>query len=312
VPVTRWYETLDARARSLKQAGDPRTLAQLRFDLATSTYPCESHAVEAAPPHGAAGLRSHHVEPASTDCRVSRPVQAHVTVPVETALGLSNEPAWLDGYGWLSAPSTRLLLVDAQLRRVCVQSSTGQLVDVAARDVRPPPTPAGLRAALAGMVLDEVEVHDVGWRTEEQHDPSSPLRDLVALRDRFCDGPTGTRRSARRAELDHDVPYPAGPTAAWNLVARAQRTHQLKHWGWTPLRTPTSTVWFSPAGQVVEVAHLRAVPPGVDPDAVLPDADDLAAVDDAQLREPAADARPWLPRDERQEALPAWLEPAPV
>lgn len=37
VPLTRWYATLDARARALRQAGDPRTLAALRFDLATST-----------------------------------------------------------------------------------------------------------------------------------------------------------------------------------------------------------------------------------------------------------------------------------
>ena len=56
------------------------------------------------------------------DCRMSRPVQAVIVVPVETALGLSNEPAWLDGYGWLDAPSSRLLLLDAALRRMCIDA----------------------------------------------------------------------------------------------------------------------------------------------------------------------------------------------
>jgi hypothetical protein len=57
-------------------------------------------------------------------------VQAHVIVPVETALGLSNEPAWLDGYGWISAPTCRLLLIDAELRQICAKSGSGELVDL--------------------------------------------------------------------------------------------------------------------------------------------------------------------------------------
>jgi hypothetical protein len=332
VPVTRWYASLDARARALRQAGDPRTLDNLRFDLATSTFPCATHAPAdgnaadgpvgaAAPADGAAGaveagLRPSFVESASTDCRLSRPVQASITVPVETALGLSNEPAWLDGYGWLSAPTTRLLLVDAELRQVCAQSSTGQLVDVAARDVRPPPTPAGVRASLLDMVLDPITLTGTGARREDQHDPSPPLRELVELRDGFCDGPTGTRASAKRCDADHEIPYPHGPTAAWNLVARSRRTHQLKHYGWTPLRTPTSIFWFSPAGQVVEVARHQQRPPGIDPDpgrkAGLPDPDELTQLEQAQLQPPIEDDhRPWLPASERDTTSWGWLDDHP-
>ena len=40
----RWFGTLDQQARTLKQAGDPRTLDALRYDLATSTFPCTTHA----------------------------------------------------------------------------------------------------------------------------------------------------------------------------------------------------------------------------------------------------------------------------
>ena len=120
---------------------------------------------------------------------MSRPVQANVTVLVESALGLSNEAGWLGGFGWLSVPTCRLLLVDAELRRVCVQAGTGQVVAVAGRDVRPPPTAAGLREALLGMVVDDATVSSSACRVADQHDPSPPLRELVELRDRSATAP---------------------------------------------------------------------------------------------------------------------------
>ena len=385
VPLTRWHSTLDTRARALRAAGDPRTLDNLRFDLATSTFPCTTHppashtpashtpasptpaarpSQHPAPPPPAsgpneptgldglsdssaapadlialagltglaelvemtaAGLRPSGVEPASTDCRRTRPVQALITVPVETALGLSNEPGWLDGYGWISAPTTRQLLVDAELRRACAQTSTGALVDLTDRQQRPPPTPDGIRDALIEMVLHDTELHDLGWRTEADHDPSEPLRDYVTLRDRTCDGPSGTRTSARRCELDHDSPHPDGPTAAWNLAARASRTHQLKHYGWTPLRTATGTTWISPAGQTIHTPRHTQPPPGIDPGPAsgahashsddhpqsrLPDPRLLAETDQHQLT-PADldDLPPWLPTSERHNPTTwTWLD----
>ena len=269
------------------------------------------------------GLRPSFTEPASSDCRRSRPSQVNLALPVETALGLSNEPGWLDGYGWLSAPTCRQLLVDAELRRICVQSGTGQLVDVADTVVRPTPTPAGMRRSVLDMVLDDVTLGrnptgaDPGgppedcpaWQEEPQHDPSISLARFVRLRDRVCDGPTQSWTPAARADLDHDTPWPDGPTAAWNLAARGRRTHLLKHTGWTPLRTPTSTIWISPAGQTIEVDRLQFVPPGIDTDhdgwlgdVALPDADELHALDLEQLtpREDG-DLPPWLPHDERPE-----------
>lgn len=329
VPLTRWHARLEQQARALKQAGDPRGLDALRFDLATSAFPCRVHVpsdpdTTAAQPRPGepeatgqpaatpAGLRPSFVEAAGSDCRMSRPVQALVVVPVETALGLSNEPAWLDGYGWLSAPTTRQLLVDAELRRVCAQSATGRLVDVADRAVRPPPTPAGVRAGLLDVVLSPTTLTGAADRVEPDHDPSEPLRRFVVLRDRACDGPTGPQVPAGRCHLDHDEPHPHGPTAAWNLVARSARTHQLKHYGWIPLRTASSTIWTSPAGQLVEVPHHVEPPPGIDPDdveqPVLPDPDELDLVDRAQLEPPGDDGPPWLPAAERDTTPWTWLE----
>jgi len=333
VPLTRWYATVDARARALKAAGDPRTLDALRFDLATSSYPCDTHApadptqppaavdnradpageigAGAAPESAPAGLRPSFVE-AAVGCRMSRPVQAHVIVPVETPLGLSNEPAWLEGYGWISAPTCRLLLVDAELRQVCAKTGTGELVDLPAGVHRPPPTPTGLRNSLLAMVLTDVELSDVGWRTEPQHDPTDRLREYVTVRDRACDGPTGARVPANRAELDHDEPWPHGPTAAWNLAARGARTHQHKHNGWTPLRTATSTLWISPAGQLIEMPRHTTPPPGTDVDPghepTLPDPDDLAHLDQLQLTAPSDNDRPVLPHSEKDRTDWTWLD----
>jgi predicted transcriptional regulator len=155
VPLTRWYATLDDRARALRAAGDPRTLDNLRFDLAVAAFPvrpshpCRQHHRSRqhrrrdsarrkapaycgdqhadAPPRsdghgraaaqrGGAGTRRLQDEPTGAG--------AHRRA-VETASGLSNEPAWLDGYGWISAPTSRQLLVDAELRRLCAQTGTG-------------------------------------------------------------------------------------------------------------------------------------------------------------------------------------------
>ena len=244
-------------------------------------------------------------------------MQAKVVVPVETPLGLSNEPGWMDGYGWISAPTCRQLLVDAELRQVCAKAGTGELVDLPDRTLRPPPTPTGLRQSLLGMVLGDLELSDVGWRTEPQHDPSDRLREFVTVRDRACDGPTGTRMPTSRAQLDHDDPWPAGPTAAWNLAARATPTHQHKHHGWTALRTATSTVWISPAGQSIEVPRHTNPPPGIDPDPhtppVLPDPDELAHLDQQQLT-PPTDHPPFLPHEDDSTAW-TWLgdsEPPPL
>ena len=337
VPLTRWHATLDARARALRAAGDPRNLDALRFDLTVSAFPCTAHSPasndaescdapgaatgavpsDAAPPvalgtatagaipadDGAlAGSRLSGVEPASTDCRMSRPVQAMIVVPVETALGLSNEPAWLDGYGWIDAPTSRTLLVDAELRRVCADRTTGQPLDLAPQDLRPPPSPQGVHTLLVDIIRSDITMTDTTWRHEAAHDPSDPLRRFTTLRDRTCDGPTQTRTRASTCDLDHDQAWPLGPTAAWNLVSRSRRTHGLKHLGWTPLRTATSTIWTSPAGQVVDVPRAQVPPPGVDHDptgrpADLPDPDELADLDHQQLTATDDDLPPWLPAE---------------
>lgn len=335
LPVTAWYERLTADARAARAAGDPRGLDVLRFDLAVGapppadashTTPAPSSDItaeptsntsagspadatadtEAAIPADTGGSAAGDADAAASaagtgslpawlgDRRRTRPVQALIQVPVTTALGLSNEPGWLDGYGWISAPQCRALLTTAELRKVCV-TATGQVIDSAERVVRPDPIPRAVRDALLGMVTEPFEPTAKTSRIEPQHDPTPALAGFVMLRDRYCDGPTGTQVPAVRCDLDHNDAYPGGPTAAWNLPARSRRTHALKHYGWTPRRTPHSTLWFSPAGQLVETSRFLDPPPVLDPDAELPDPDELHAVDAELTREPTRDDDPPMP-----------------
>jgi hypothetical protein len=292
LPNAQFFEALTAEARALRAAGDPRGLDALRFDLAVGA------ADPAVAPTAIGDARSERAAagaatPASwlDDRRRVRPVQVLIHLPVTTALGLSNDPGWLPGYGWISAPQCRQWLTSAALRQVCVDEG-GVVVDVADRVVRPDPTPSAVRDALVAMIDDPGDITEKTYRIEGRHDPSPSLTRFVDLRDGFCDGPTGTRVAASGCDHDHELRYPDGPTAAWNLVARSARTHQLKHNGWTPLRTPTSTLWFSPAGQIVEVGRHAEPPPLLEHDAQLPDPDLLAEVDAELARPPTADDQP--------------------
>jgi hypothetical protein len=181
----------------------------------------------------------------------------------------------------------RRLLAHAELRKACVDVSTGRLLSLAGSVERPAvDDPQELRSALAAMVLTETVVtpDDPAVRAESQHDPSDPLRRFVVARDAGCDGP-GCSVPAGRCDLDHEEPWPAGPTSAGNLAARSERCHQAKHAGWSAeRRSDGSTLWTSPGGRRYVVLPRHGPPPGVAPGRRLLAADDLAALDAALLR----------------------------
>ena len=80
------------------------------------------------------------------------------------------------------------------------------------------------------------------------------------------------------------------------------------------MRTPTSTIWTSPAGQLVEVPRSTSRPPGVDPDVqgrppVLPGATELAATDRHQPTAPDDDdLPPWLQAGDPAPTQWTWLD----
>jgi len=78
--------------------------------------------------------------------------EALIHVPMATALGLSDEPGYLQGYGPLSAAHIRRLLPSARLRKVAVDERTGQPIDLAHRAVMPCGTHEAVRDALLDMI----------------------------------------------------------------------------------------------------------------------------------------------------------------
>jgi len=277
-----------------------------------------AYALLQADRHRAAlALQPHGLDLPVADCRRVRPVQAMIVVPMTTALGLSSEPAWLRGYGWICAPSTRTLLTQASLRQVCADEHTGQLLDIAPHDVRPPPTPTAVHDVLLDWVRSPFSTTVLPSQTSPGHDPPRALADFVRLRDRYDDGPTGARITAEASDLDHDQAWPDGPTAAWNLAARSRRTHLLKHFGWIPERTPTETIWTSPAGQVTRAPSWTRPASGIDPDGDtawndvrLPEPDELARIDAELTRPPGpGDVPPFPEPPHRPRGRP---DPAPA
>jgi hypothetical protein len=147
-----------------------------------------------------------------------------VTVPVLSLLGVTDEPAELDGYGPIDADTARRLAAHAPtLQRLLVHPETGAALSYGRENYR-----AG--ADLAGY---------------------------LRVRDGGCRFP-GCGRRAGRADLDHSVAWAhGGDTAADNLAHLCRAHHRLKHEsGWRLTHEPGGVIrWTSPAGHV-----LRTVP----------------------------------------------------
>ncbi|WP_448642401.1 DUF222 domain-containing protein [Geodermatophilus sp. URMC 63] len=74
--------------------------------------------------------------------------------------------------------------------------------------------------------------------------PAAALDRHVRARDRRCRFPGCRNRVPRGGELDHTVPWPAGPTSAANLTGYCTRHHRGKHQapGWTHHQAPDGTL----------------------------------------------------------------------
>jgi hypothetical protein len=159
-----------------------------------------------------------------------------VTVSADTLLGIDEKPGELAGYGPITAAAARHVAAgdDATWRRILTDPRSGIATDVGRTRYRPP-------AALA---------------------------ELVKVRDRVCRHPS-CQVPASHCDLDHLRPYPAGPTAADNLVPLCRRHHLIKTHvpGWSMHRDPDGTVWtVTPTGHRYADRPRAADPPdGPDP-----------------------------------------------
>ncbi len=188
------HTTVDAAARNLRADDDLRTLPQLRADVRADLL-------------------------LGTD-RGARSSSATivVTVPVFSLMGLTDEPAELEGYGPIPADAARKLAADASSwMRLLTHPYTG-----------------------AVLGLDRT-----------RYRPSEDLRTWVQLRNGTCIF-YGCSRPASRCDLDHLLAWADdGSTGADNLYPACKRHHMLKHQtDWTPSPDPDGGLtWLSPGGR---------------------------------------------------------------
>jgi hypothetical protein len=203
-------------------------------------------------------------------------------MPIAVALGLSDHPALLAGYGPIGADQARALLPQADLVRACVDATTGEVLAVEqplrrktwqtatttalhrhrlrlrrrgrghcrgrGRRCRhrpePRTRPAGSAAPMATSTGTLPDLRTDGYI------PSEALGRLVDLRDVTSCFP-GDATAARRCDRDHRTPYPLGPTDESNLQNLSRRWHRAKHNGWTSHLDPDGTThWTSPTNGV--------------------------------------------------------------
>ncbi|QUQ62989.1 DUF222 domain-containing protein [Kutzneria sp. CA-103260] len=144
---------------------------------------------------------------------VDRKVQVHVTIPVETLMGLTEDPGLLDGYGPIAADSARELAMHGPWR---------------------------------GLLLDNRRHADS--MTTHKYRADAPTREFIKVRDGgTCTAPGCTTPIQ---ELDHTVPWPVGKTTATQLKGYCAHHHHLKHRDYTATLDPDGTLhWHTPQGR---------------------------------------------------------------
>lgn len=233
---------IDALARTARNAGDPRTLDQLRADVLadvtlgrlTPSPPPPATEAEAVPsevelqemgspgvdPPGAEHLEAAERLPVDVTALPQRAV-INVAVSLSTLLGVDDEPATLACHGPVHADTARALALGGTWRRIVTDPLTGAVLDVGRTRYRPP-------AALADHV---------------RH------RDGTCVRG-------GCATSAHACEIDHTIAWDdGGTTSERNLAPLCKRDHLLKtHAAFRLEQTePGRFRWRTPTGHTYDV-----------------------------------------------------------
>ncbi|MBD1544625.1 DUF222 domain-containing protein, partial [Arthrobacter sp. IA7] len=199
--------------------------------------------------------------------------QVLVTVPVFSLLGLSEEPATLDGYGPIPPSMARRLVADGatSFRRVLIDP----------RDGAP------------------LEIGRTSYRL------TKPMRQWLRLRDAKCTFPSCNNHS-----LDNDAGHilawsDGGGTGVANLGQPCPKHHRLKHTtAWRPVGATRDAPpgWISPSGRSYPAEYQDWEPPSwpepppaqdwQDPDGFI-DPDDFVGPDDFDSPGSLLPVDPW-------------------
>ena len=250
------HDRLTTAARTAREAGDPRTLSQLRADAYAALLLSGAEAAAGPPADGAtttpstagtsgtdgaehvarltgglAGELAAGLVPDLADHARRIVPRVQVTVPVMALLGRSDDAAELTGHGAIDPELAAFLTAGApSLRRLLVDPVSGELLS----------TDPGTYAVPAA------------------------LRTYLGARDGTCRFP-GCTRPAPRCDVDHTVAWAdGGRTTADNLAHLCRRHHVMKHETDGPRRrrpTAPSSGRHPPAGRPATPSPIPSTSP---------------------------------------------------
>ncbi|WP_082575851.1 HNH endonuclease signature motif containing protein [Arthrobacter sp. Soil762] len=229
------WDRTTAGARALQGPHEDRTLTQLRADtvatwLLGGNADCISGGTSGIT--GGTDLSSGR-ESVGVGGGVPSPrAQVLITVPVMSLLGLTDEPAMLDGYGPIPPSMARHLIADGaeSFHRVLIDPRDGAPLEIGRKSYR----------------VTKAQRH---W---------------LRLRDGKCPFP-GCSNHSLDNEADHILAWAkGGSTGISNLGQPCHKHHRLRHTtGWTPkAATPNEPPsWTSPTGRHYQSEHPDWEPP---------------------------------------------------
>jgi hypothetical protein len=195
-----------------------------------------------------------HARPAAQDTGPSIAAQVTITVALGTALGQSEVPGDVAGFGLVDAETARDLLTAAARHpdtRWCLTALNPDGTAAAhgcavGRHSWPPGSGPPLKVTLNPVIRGPCD-HS---QTEHGYRPSRKLQHMVNARNPRCSAP-GCERPAARCDLDHSKAWHLGGlTCPCNLAPLCRHHHRLKQangW-WLEQPEPGVLVWRTPTG----------------------------------------------------------------
>jgi hypothetical protein len=237
------WERTTAAARAMQGPDEARTLTQLRADNAATwllggTRPIPGNGGEENVSGGAGTVPAampaeDSAGPGGPSGGVPSPrAQVLITVPVLALLGVTEEPAMLDGYGPIPPSMARQLIADGadSFHRVLIDPRDGAPLEIG--------------------------------RTS--YPVTKAQRQWLRLRDGKCPFP-GCSNQSLDNEADHVLAWAkGGTTGISNLGQPCRRHHRLRHTTpWTPTAPGKNEPpgWTSPAGRQYQSEHPDWEPP---------------------------------------------------
>ncbi|SEB67636.1 HNH endonuclease [Paramicrobacterium humi] len=268
------FNACHTTAKSLRKTGDQRTIGQLTADVFT-----DAAMLGLTTGIGTGGSSDDSGEGAGVPVFAGRDgairPTVHVTVPVMTLLGHSEEPAELDGYGPINPETARRLAAQApSFTRLLTHPETGAVLSVG----------------------------------RDRYAVPADLRKTIEVRDKVCGFP-GCNRSARQCDVDHILAWQdGGETDLENLNCLCRRHHVLKHSStWQVQRDDDGTIiWTSPLGQKYRIrrsTNVGFVPLDECDETPEPDIDDEESENDGFAEDaPNPDGESWFTDTKTDEA----------